>query len=140
MLISTHFSATGSDGVRLTLNNASIANNSYVDVDDIGEGDAALLCHTNKTGCCGDRNGLREGEWYFPNGDIVRTMGGNEDEFYRDRATKVVRLNHQQGTFAERGCFRCNVPDASNTTQTVYVNIGKFYRYTILYCRLESTQ
>ena len=43
--------ATESD-VGLSLKGAPIANNSYVDVDDIDEGDYALLCHTNKTNCC----------------------------------------------------------------------------------------
>ena len=130
MLISTNFTATESDSVRLTLKGAPIANNSYVDVDDIGEGDNALLCHTNKEDCCGEYPN-RAGEWYFTNGTMVGTEGGTQDEFYRNRATKVVRLNHRQGTFTEKGCFLCKVPDASNTIQTVNVNIGKVYRYTL---------
>ena len=116
--------ATG--GVYLSLNGTAIANNGYVAVDDIGEGDAAaLLCHTDKVDCCTDMmRQTRAGEWYFPNGTRVGTFGGFQDEFYRNRGTQVVRLNRRQGTFTERGLFRCEVPDSDNVTQSVYINIG----------------
>ena len=89
-------------------------------IDAIGENDAALLCHTDKPGCC---RANRTGEWYFPNGTKV---GRFQDEFYRDRETQVVRLNRHKGSFTEfeRGLFQCEIPDSSNMTQTVYVHIG----------------
>ena len=110
------------DGVYLSLSGTAIAYNSYVAVDDIGEGDAALLCHTDKTPCCGPPN--RAGEWYYPGGYYVGIQGGSSDEFYRNRGTQVVRLNRRQGTFTERGLFRCEVPDARNIVRFIYVNIG----------------
>ena len=112
--------ATG--GVGLSLNGVAIANNSYVAIEDIGEGDAALLCHTDKLACCRGFN--KAGEWYYPSGTGVGVMGGSQDEFYRDRGPQVVRLNRRHGTFTERGHFRCEVPDASNITRFNYVNIG----------------
>ena len=123
--ISTLVCIATESGVFVCLHRVTIANDSYVDVDVIGEGANALLCRTDKLSCCGEPPN-RAGEWYFPNGTMVGIQGGTQDEFYRDRATQVVRLNHRQGTFTERGLFRCEVPDASNTVQTVYVNIGKF--------------
>ena len=95
-----------------------------MNVDDIGVEEAALLCHTNKTNCCGLPN--RAGEWYFPNGTRVGIKGVSQDEFYRNRGPQVVRLNRRQGTlnFTDRGLFRCEVPDSRNVNQTVYVNIG----------------
>jgi hypothetical protein len=111
-------------GVFLSLKGEIIANNSYVGIDDIGEDDDALLCHTNKTDCCHESYN-RAGEWYFPNGMIVKIEGRSADEFYRDRRAQVVRLNRRQGTFTVRGLFRCEVPDANNKWQTIYVNIGK---------------
>ena len=94
-----------------------------MDVDAIGEGDdAALLCHTDKPDCCGKPN--KAGEWYFPNGTLVGVKTFTR-EFYRNRGMQVVRLNHRQGrSFTERGLFRCEIPDSSNMTQTVYVHIG----------------
>ena len=97
-----------------------------MDVDDIDDGNDALLCHTNKTNCCGEPPN-RTGEWYFPNGTKVGIEEATQDEFYRDRASQVVRLNRRQGTFTERGLFQCEVPDSNNNSQSVSVNIGKFY-------------
>ena len=112
----------------LSLNGHFIANNSYVDVDDIGEDDDALLCHTDKPDCCNPFlvYGIRAGEWYYPNGSRVGIQGGYQDEFYRNRRAQVVRLNRRQGTFTARGLFRCEVPDASGIIQTVFVNIGMY--------------
>ena len=96
-----------------------------MDVDDIGEDNAALLCHTNKTNCCKSSLGqIQAGEWYYPNGTRVGIKNIKGIEFYRDRHTRVVRLHHRQGTFVLRGRFSCEVPDANDVNQTVFVNIG----------------
>ena len=94
-----------------------------MDVDDIGEGNAALLCHTNKTDCC-KNSMIRVGEWYYPNGTLVGIRKIMGTEFYRDRHTQVVRLNHRQGIFVLRGHFSCEVPDANDVNQIVFANIG----------------
>ena len=99
-----------------------------MDVEDIGEGDNALLCHTNKPDCCSARPN-RAGEWYYPNGIDVKTMMPSKDEFYRNRGKKFIRLNHREGTFTRRGLFQCEIPDADNKTQSVYVYIGKPIQY-----------
>ena len=117
------------EGVQLSLTGAPIANNSYVDIDDIGEGAAALLCHTNKTDCCVGQN--RAGEWHFScNQDMkVGILGYSplaSSLFYRNRGQSVVRLN-RRGNPSQRGCFRCEVPDASNVDQIIFVNIGMFF-------------
>ena len=93
-----------------------------MNVDDIGEGGDALLCHTNKSDCC-YRN--RAGEWYYPDETNVGIKGylPPENLFYRNRGQSVVLLN-RCGNPAERGLFRCRVPDANNLLQTIYVNIG----------------
>ena len=109
-------------GVSLTLKGASIANNSYVDADDIGEGDDdALLCRTDRSSCCASP---RAGEWYFPDGNKVNIEGSNPPEnlFFRNRDKSVVRLN-RRGNPSERGLFRCQVPDAANNIQSVYIYI-----------------
>jgi hypothetical protein len=113
-----------SEGVRLSLRGVPIANNSYVGVDDIGEGDDALLCHTNKPDCC-HYIFNRAGEWYYPDGTRVG-LKYDYDEFYRNRGIGIVRLNHQQEIFTARGRFRCEVPDASSMNQILFVNIGMF--------------
>ena len=119
------FIAAGS--VYLSLRGLHLDSNSYVDVDDVGEDSNALLCHTNKTGCCGDINNPtnRVGEWYFPGGGMVQIRKGNQNLFYRDRGVKIVRLN-RHGMASERGHFRCEVPDDNNVKHNLYIIIGMF--------------
>ena len=96
-----------------------------MDVDDIGrENENALLCHTNKSGCCNvDLN--HEGEWYSPNmSPVASQIEAGHNDLFRNRGPSVVRLV-RVGTPTERGRFYCEVPNASGVIQTIYVNIGK---------------
>lgn len=104
----------------MSLKGVVIPNNSYVDVDDIGEGNDALLCHTNKTDCWDGMGGeQREGEWYFPNGTqlSVERNDSLQNPFYRNGGHSV-------------GEFQCKIPDSSGDNQTLSVNIGKLFLKT----------
>ena len=103
-----------------------------MDVDDIGEGDDALLCHTNKMDCCRYNMvemTIRAGEWYFPNGTTVKNKNDNimvaklVSYFYRNRELQVVRLNRIHSP-QEYGKFYCKVPNNMEIEQTVHANIG----------------
>ena len=112
------------------LNGALIDNDSYVDVDDIGVGDTALLCHTDKDDCC-HLEGSRSGEWYFPSGAQVLVEGianANRSYFFRNRDQSVVRLNRINNP-PERGQFRCEIPNTGGEMQTIHVNIGMCREY-----------
>ena len=117
-----------SGGVRLSLKGAAIANNSFVDVDDIGDNNGnALLCHTDKIDCCPGNTAA--GDWYFPNESRVKSIIDNmrlklASYFSRSRGTSVVRLI-RVGAPTERGRFYCQVPNASGVIQTISVNIGE---------------
>ena len=98
-----------------------------MDIDDIGVGDTALLCYTNNTNCCTNK----EGEWYFPNMTQVKSKGDNRaygsvDFFYRNRHKQVVRL-HRYRNATETGHYYCEIPDSNSKNQTLYVNIGKLH-------------
>ena len=122
--------------VRFSLNGTTYQNNSLVTLEDIGEGDAALLCLTNATDCCGPpyagaMEGVR-GNWFFPNGTRVPTTNEPWD-FYRTRDNMTVLLHRRRG--GEEGVYYCVVPDASNVTKTLYIgvyteNIGEWCMYT----------
>ena len=115
-------------GIRLELNNDNIENDSYVSIDDIGKDDGALLCHTDETDCCESPTANRIGEWYFPDGNQVQTLGNASlnasHYFYRNEGKQIVRLNRVMNP-PERGRFFCEVPDSSGELQTIYVNVGK---------------
>ena len=98
-------------------------------LEDIGEDDTALLCVTNLTACCrppytGPWFPL--GKWFFPNGTIVPSIfiNGNtglEWDFYRDRGQMMVRMKRRRG--GVEGIYRCEIPDSTNITQTIYVGV-----------------
>ena len=99
-------------------------------LSDIGGNDddpEALLCHTNNTDCCRAAQGLH-GDWYFPGGIRVGSLTENNaanrfiNIFTRSRDLSVVRLN-RYGSPPQRGRFYCEVINANNVNQTIYVNI-----------------
>ena len=111
----------------LSLRGIHITNNSYVDIDDIGEGDdGALLCVTDLMQCCrgsetGGRGGL--GEWLYPDGTNV-LLERDSDNFYRNREHNTVRLNRRNNAISPTGLYCCEVPDSTFTMQRVCANVG----------------
>ena len=103
---------------------------------EVGEGEDALLCKTNKDDCCG--HGNRFGEFKYPNGVKV-PVNSYGHSFYRNRGHRVVRLNRRVEVLpelsvddplqvAERNTFPvgeycCEVPDACNDIQRVCINL-----------------
>ena len=109
--------------VWFSLNGTTYQNNSNVHLEDIGEGDDALFCMTNFTACFRaphTETGSALGNWYFPNGSQVPSNGTNGD-IYRTRGQMVVYLNHRKG--GEDGIYRCEIPDSTNVTQTIYIGV-----------------
>ena len=119
-------------GVYVSINETAIAKDGYVNAYDMIQNGLRLFCHTNKMNCC-----LEEqlGNWFYPNGTTVESFTVNTNkrisEFFsrsrsQSRVTMVVRgtsgLRTNLGPL-ERGRFHCEVPDANNVNQTVYVNI-----------------
>ena len=93
-------------------------------LEDIGEGDDALLCVTKLTACCRPSNTSKAwlvlGDWFFPNGTRVFSYDSSTD-FYRDRDEMVVRLNRRRG--GEEGIYHCEISDSMNDTQTIYIGV-----------------
>ena len=94
-------------------------------LEDIGEGDNALLCVTDQPACCRppytDPIGVSAvGNWFFPNGTRVPTSGVQWD-IHRTRGQSVVRLQRRRG--GEEGIYHCAIPDAMNVDQTIYIGV-----------------
>ena len=88
-------------------------------LEDIGDGDYALLCMTNLTACCKHPyTDVALGNWFFPNKTRVLSSGNN---FYRDRGKMVVQLHRRRGVV--EGIYRCEIPDSMNVLQTIYIGV-----------------
>ena len=86
--------------------------------------DSVLNCRTNLEACCNagqDNVAAPVGEWYYPNGTALDFEAGGAT-FRRNRGLMNVRL-WRRDTPPERGRFQCELPNAQNVNQTVYVNI-----------------
>ena len=60
------------------------------------------------------------GDWFFPN--VTRVPGKNHQwDMYRNRDEMVVRMNCKRD--GEEGIYRCDIPDAMNITQSIYIGV-----------------
>ena len=113
-------------GVWFALNGTTYQNNSNVTLEDIGEWNDALLCVTDLTACCippyTGEMGSALGNWFFPNETRVPSPSSRW-EIYRSRGQMVVSLHRSRG--GEEGIYRCEIPDARNVTQTIYIGVYK---------------
>ena len=93
-------------------------------LEEIGEGDDALLCRTDITDCCRPPYSDFSGNWFFPNGTRV-VSSDDQWDFHRTRGQSVVRLLRRRG--GADGIYRCEIPvpqsDAENVTQTIFIGV-----------------
>ena len=107
------------EGVRFSLSGTTYQNNSLVTLEDVGESnDDALFCMTEYSTCC-IQPAL--GNWLFPNGTRVPSSVNRQQDFYKTRDGMVVFLHRRRG--GENGVYYCEVPDAVNVTQTIYIGV-----------------
>ena len=109
--------------VQLSLKGTEYGNNSLVKMEDIGEGDEALICSTSFRPCCGTPPN-RFGEWYYPDGRKVQPIGSG-DTVYRNRLDDgTVRLHRRSsGVLPTNGRYRCAIPSNQRDTTNIFVQI-----------------
>ena len=105
-----------------------IANNSNINIRSIGQSsdnpNGALQCITDRIPCCLSQN-ARLGEWYLPNKELVQGTASTV-KFYRSRGDNgEVSLNRPSDILSPFGLYCCEVPDATDASQTLCVNIGE---------------
>ena len=88
-------------------------------LEEIGEGDNALLCLTNRSNCCHDTS---EGEWYGPDKMKILDSMDNNADFYISRGPSLVRLN-KINDMSLPGVFHCRIPDAEGTNHNIYIGV-----------------
>ena len=117
-----NISFPGAGDVWFSLNGTRYQNNSIVILEDIGEGDDALLCVTNQTACyqhfyTGEKKKAL-GNWYFPNGTRLHS---DKWDIYRTRGQMVVVMHRRRG--GVEGIYRCEILDTFGFIQTIYIGV-----------------
>ena len=105
----------------MKLGSVQYADGSTISIDDIGEGNNALLCRTDRTDCCSGAN--RYGEFYYPNSTKVGIRKDGE-AMYRNRGVQLIRLNRRlNGATPTTGKYTCEIPDATGQLQSISINL-----------------
>ena len=76
----------------------------------------------NKRDCCSTVPN-RLGEFYYPHGGRV-SIYITGDGFYRNRRNQMIRLNRRDGVSSPTGTYLCEIPDVSDVTQKIFINIS----------------
>ena len=106
--------------VYFSLNGSVIPNHGYVVISDIGTAgdDTALLCHTNRPPPTGSSHS--GGDWFAPDGYIVRPYRVG---FRRNQGPMVVKLFRRFFDGQVEGIYYCQILEATETLQTIYVGL-----------------
>ena len=69
----------------------------------------------------------RAGEWLFPNGTDVPTLGTDPAQFYRNRGSsgEVSLYRVSDDVITPTGRFCCRIPNAIGVNRTVCANVGE---------------
>ena len=131
----------------LTLKGNTISNNSYVDLNTVGndlDGRNSVQCRTDLSTCCTSSQGPDRGDWYFPNGNKLRFSGGGV--VFMARTARRVDLRHLRAG-GPSGIYRCDIEttavNGKDGLETVYVGLystgGTFSKlvipYNVFLCR-----
>ena len=112
-------------GVYLSFQGDVIQDYEELSITMIREGvNEALLCLTDfPFGTRNNNNNISEiGTWYFPNNKVVNERTNNTGIFI-SRGDGVVRLHRKNNVTMPTGQYRCEIPDASNLEQILYINL-----------------
>ena len=116
------FSSPTEPRVKFILRDQTYLNNSIVAINDIGEGDNALLCVTDNPDCCNIKNN-KGGEFYYPNNSAVPGNFHSSNSLYRNRDSQVVRLNRRNDVLSPTGIYKCKIPDSTGMNRNIYINV-----------------
>ena len=112
--------------ITLSPSETSYANNTELQLSDIGKGVSALSCHTELTACCRDQDnptGEALGDWVGPDGNSLPEK--NDKGFYVTREMRSITLHHNDttGTTVPGGLYCCRIPRTEGLMLTFCVNV-----------------
>ena len=95
-----------------------------MNITDIGSGTNALYCFTNRSDCCRGSDGGANGGWFFPDRSELQGSGITSlVDFSRSRGPSAVLLNRRNNATGPTGLYSCQVLDARNANQSIYVGL-----------------
>ena len=110
----------------------TLADHSYVDLSTVGsagDNSDSVVCHTDLNTCCSGGQGPHRGNWSFPNGTILPSIG-NSDSIGFGRTAEIAVIRRTGGATGPTGIYRCDIPTNAvhhdtdiSVGETVYVGL-----------------
>ena len=110
----------------------ALANHSYVDLSTVGsDGDNSdsVVCHTDLQSCCSNSQGIHRGNWSFPDGTLLPSIGGSVP-IGLGRAAQRAVIRRTNDATGPTGIYRCRIAtnevhhDTDQSVgETVYVGL-----------------
>ena len=108
----------------------TLADHSYVDINQVGTSSASVQCHTDLTTCCSGADGLHRGDWYFPSGNRLDISNG-DDDIFESRQAQRVELQRRNNINGPTGIYRCDIETVAvhdnGMRETVYMGLYPSY-------------
>jgi len=106
-----------------------------INILEVGEGPNALMCITDKPGCC---QVPKQGEWFYPNNTAVGVKITNHG-FYRNRTEFKVLLHRRNGIIQPDGFYCCEVSTMDtpsiNSRICIFLFSGRFISINVIKCK-----
>ena len=109
--------------VSFGLTGPALANHSYVNLSTVGravDNSDSVVCHSDLSSCCSGGQGIHRGNWSFPDGTLLPSIGPSVPiGFGRTAQIAVIRRTTATGP---TGIYRCDIPTVavhSNTDNSV---------------------
>ena len=88
----------------------TLANHSYVNLSLVGDHHSgeSVECVTDLSTCCSNTQGVKRGDWYFPDGTRLPFSG--DGDIYEQRGFQWVYLGCRNRPNSPGGIYRCDIP------------------------------
>ena len=109
----------------------ALADHSYVNLSTVGsagDNSDSVVCHTDLATCCSSPQGSHRGNWSFPDGDRLPSIGLTVP-IGLGRAAQVAIIRRTTAT-GPTGIYRCDIPTVAvhheidnSVGETLYVGL-----------------
>ena len=109
-----------------------LPNHAYVNLTTVGDDISVdtVRCQTDLQTCCTSNQGIHRGDWYFPDGSVLRLAGTNGD-IVEDREPQEVHIRRRNNAMSPSGIYRCDIETVADnddvidtiTGETLYIGL-----------------
>ena len=106
--------------VSFGLTGPALADHSYVDLSTVrnaGDNSDSVVCHTDLATCCSGGQGIHRGDWYFPDGTVLPSIGPSSVTIVLGRTAQIAVIRRTTAT-GPTGIYRCDIPTIADHDDT----------------------